>query len=120
MAMKQLTVIQHDSQPDITNMFQHYEAKLKALADQKRLRIMYELCQRGKVCVCDLTDVLDIPQSSLSYHLKMLVDANLILRETHGTWSYYEINQAEIGQVLSEQLCCVFRPDGGSGKAGCC
>lgn len=63
-----------------------YEKKFKALADQKRLEIMYELCQRGKTCVCDLTEIFDTPQSKLSYHLKILLDANLVLKETKGKW----------------------------------
>ncbi len=76
----------------------------------KRLRIMYELTQRGKTCVCDLMDIIGMPQSSLSYHLKLLVDANLVRRETQGTWSYYEINEQGVSEVLFEQLCCIFRP----------
>lgn len=90
--------------------FQIYEKKFKALADQKRLHILYELCQRGETCVCDLTDVLELPQSKLSYHLKLLLDANLITKETKGTWSYYDINKKEVDALLSEELCCIFRP----------
>ncbi|WP_407669816.1 ArsR/SmtB family transcription factor [Paenibacillus albus] len=90
--------------------FNEYEQKFKALADQKRLQILYELCQRGNTCVCDLTEIVDMPQSKLSYHLKILLDAGLITKETKGTWSYYELNSTEIGALLSEQLCCIFRP----------
>lgn len=90
--------------------FEIYEKKFKALADQKRLYILYELCQRGETCVCDLTGVLELPQSKLSYHLKLLLDANLITKETKGTWSYYNINKKEVDALLSEQLCCIFRP----------
>jgi ArsR family transcriptional regulator len=89
--------------------FERYEAKFKALADKKRLQIMYELTQRGKVCVCDLTEILEMAQSKLSYHLKILLDANLIRKETDGTWNYYEINHNEINHLLSEELCCIFR-----------
>ncbi|MBB6449655.1 DNA-binding transcriptional ArsR family regulator [Geomicrobium halophilum] len=49
-------------------------------------------------------------QSKLSYHLKILMDANLLVRETKGTWSYYEINEGEMDRVLSDELCCVFKP----------
>ncbi|MVO98240.1 ArsR/SmtB family transcription factor [Paenibacillus lutrae] len=87
-----------------------YEQKFKALSDKNRLRIIYELNQRGKVCVCDLTDMLELPQSKLSYHLKMLLDANLILMERVGKWNYYELNDEEIKGLLSEKLCCVFYP----------
>ncbi|AZN38377.1 ArsR/SmtB family transcription factor [Paenibacillus albus] len=98
--------------------FEKYEQRFKALADQKRLQIMYELCQRGNTCVCDLTEIVDMPQSKLSYHLKILLDANLIKKETKGTWSYYELNSDEIDTLLSEQLCCIFRPSDNS--SGCC
>ncbi|SFS55571.1 metalloregulator ArsR/SmtB family transcription factor [Paenibacillus sp. 453mf] len=85
-----------------------YEAKFKALADQKRLLIINELCQYEEVCVCDLVEKMDIPQSKLSYHLKILLDAGFILKETRGTWSYYRLNEGEINKVLSLELCCMF------------
>ena len=97
--------------------FKQYEKKFKALADQKRLEIMYELCQRGETCVCDLTEVFDMPQSKLSYHLKVLLDANLVTKETRGTWSYYDLNDSEVNNLLSEELCCIFRK---TGKGSCC
>jgi len=94
---------------DKTMEFSVYEAKFKALADQKRLQIMYELTQKGSVCVCDLCELVDMPQSKLSYHLKILLDASLIKRETRGTWSYYELNHSEVNRLLSPELCCIFR-----------
>ena len=48
-------------------------------------------------------------QSKLSYHLKILLDAGLIVKETKGTWSYYDLNDAEVNNLLSEELCCIFR-----------
>jgi len=89
--------------------FSKYEAKFKALADQKRLQILYVLTQRGNTCVCDLADIFDMQQSKLSYHLKILLDAGLIRRETKGTWSYYELIPEEMNNLLSPELCCIFR-----------
>ncbi|OLO25115.1 transcriptional regulator [Alkalihalophilus pseudofirmus] len=89
--------------------FEEYEAKFKALADKKRLEIMYELTQRGKVCVCDLCEIFQMPQSKVSYHLKILLNAGLITKETKGTWSYYTLNDQQVNHLLSEQLCCLFR-----------
>ncbi|HYE10254.1 MAG TPA: ArsR family transcriptional regulator, partial [Patescibacteria group bacterium] len=54
--------------------------------------------------------MMDMTQSKLSYHLKILLDTNLINKEERGTWSYYNINQSEIKKLLSEDLCCIFRP----------
>ncbi|PYZ98752.1 transcriptional regulator [Alteribacter lacisalsi] len=90
--------------------FAEYEKRFKALADQKRLHLLSLLCRQGSSCVCDLTELLDLPQSKLSYHLKILLDADLILREKRGTWNYYSINTEVIDHLLSEELCCLFRP----------
>jgi ArsR family transcriptional regulator, arsenate/arsenite/antimonite-responsive transcriptional repressor len=106
---------------EMTQQFQKYEQKFKALADQKRLEIMYELCQRGSTCVCDLTEAFDMTQSKLSYHLKILLDAGLIVKETKGTWSYYDLNDTEVNSLLSEELCCIFRKsDNGNRNSYCC
>ncbi|ABS22442.1 hypothetical protein Bcer98_2192 [Bacillus cytotoxicus NVH 391-98] len=43
-------------------------------------------------------------EESFSYSL----DANLIVKETKGTWSYYDLNDEEVNHLLSEELCCVF------------
>lgn len=88
--------------------FKRYEQKFKALADEKRLQIIHELCVREKVCVCDLCEIVEMKQSKLSYHLKILLDANLILKETEGTWSYYTLNNRELEGLLSDNLCCIF------------
>ncbi len=89
--------------------FQTYQKKFKALADERRLHILHEITQFGEVCVCDLSEKLHVPQSKLSYHLKILTDANLITKETRGTWSYYTLNHSEMNHLLSEELCCLFR-----------
>lgn len=91
-------------------LFEQYELKFKAMADKKRLQIMNILTKNGKMCVCDLAPMMDMAQSKLSYHLKILLDANLIIKETKGTWSYYELNQEELNHLLSHELCCLFKP----------
>ncbi|MDN6842435.1 MAG: ArsR family transcriptional regulator, partial [Staphylococcus equorum] len=50
--------------------------------------------------------LLDLKQSKLSYHLKKLVDAQILILEKHGTWNYYKINEAHIQVVLTEDTCC--------------
>lgn len=93
----------------LEKIFKKYEAKYKALADKKRLHIMNILCQQGALCVCDMVPLIGMPQSKLSYHLKILWDAEIIVKETRGTWSYYSLNQKEVDKLLSEELCCIFR-----------
>ncbi|GIP53736.1 hypothetical protein J42TS3_27710 [Paenibacillus vini] len=89
-------------------MLSKYEQKFNALSDKNRLKIIHELNKKGKVCVCELTDLLDLPQSKLSYHLKILLDAELILMDRIGKWNYYKLNNNEIQNLISGKLCCVF------------
>src|SRR5690625_5214082 len=103
-------VLQNVSDINKQEMFKTYEAKFKALSDQLRLKIMYELNQREQVCVCDLTEIIGLSQSKLSYHLKILYDAKLIEREKRGTWHYYWLNKTKVRNLLSEELCCIFYP----------
>ncbi|WP_062048108.1 metalloregulator ArsR/SmtB family transcription factor [Bacillus sp. JCM 19034] len=84
--------------------------QFKALADSRRLHLLNLLSIRGEMCVCDLTKELDIPQSKLSYHLKIMTDANFLHKETRGTWSFYSINEKHVDSILSEQLCCILKP----------
>ncbi|RNA68618.1 ArsR/SmtB family transcription factor [Alteribacter keqinensis] len=90
--------------------FKTYEKQFKALADEKRLEILSLLCNKGEVCVCDLQEDMNMPQSKLSYHLKLLLDAELITREKRGTWNYYSSSGSQLSALLSEDLCCLFRP----------
>lgn len=90
--------------------FERYADQFKSLSDPKRLKLMNELCKGGQVCVCDLVETMGMPQSKLSYHLKILMDAGLITKEKKGTWNYYALNQNEVNHLLSKELCCLFRP----------
>ena len=88
--------------------FDFYEKMFNALADKIRLKILHQisLSSNKSLCVCDLEELLDIKQSKLSYHLKKLVDANVLIAEKHGTWNYYKINEQQIQVVLNEDTCC--------------
>lgn len=90
--------------------FEVYAHKFKALADPKRLELLNMICRKGTVCVCDLVEEMAIPQSKLSYHLKILLNAQLLTKETKGTWSYYSLNEAELDHLLSDKICNVITP----------
>ncbi|MBK8595187.1 MAG: metalloregulator ArsR/SmtB family transcription factor [Holophagales bacterium] len=61
-----------------------------ALSDPTRLRIVAALRQ-GEQCVCNLTGLLDAQQSRLSFHLKTLKDAGLVLDRREGRWIHYSL-----------------------------
>ena len=65
--------------------------RLKALSDEKRVRILAQLAG-GERCVCDLTDALDAGQSLLSFHLRTLKDAGLVTDRRAGRWVHYSLN----------------------------
>lgn len=69
------------------------EVVLKALADRHRLRIVNLLLRAGgePVCVCEVQPLLELSQGTVSHHLKQLVEAGVIARETRGTYSYYSL-----------------------------
>lgn len=64
---------------------------LKALADPARLRLLSMiLAHEGlEACVCDLTGPLGLTQPTVSHHLKVLLDADLVTRDQRGVWAYY-------------------------------
>jgi ArsR family transcriptional regulator len=88
--------------------FDFYDNMFNALADKIRLKILNQISQSSNksLCVCVLEELLDIKQSKLSYHLKKLVDANVLIAEKHGTWNYLKINEQQIQVVLNEDTCC--------------
>jgi len=65
-------------------------APLRALAEPIRLQVVQAL-QHGERCVCDLTSDLDLAQSKLSFHLKVLKEAGLIRGRQEGRWIYYRL-----------------------------
>ncbi len=65
----------------------------KALCDEKRLRIL-EMIRTGEKCACVLTDALDIGQSALSYHMKILVESGIVESRQDGKWTHYRISDS--------------------------
>lgn len=79
-----------------------YESVFKSLSDITRLNIIKKLSEQNSMCVCSLVEHFDIPQSKLSYHLKMLLDSNLITMERCGKWNHYSVNKDELERYLSK------------------
>jgi ArsR family transcriptional regulator len=89
------------------------EAVLKALADRHRLKIVNLLlrAEGEAVCVCEVQPALGLSQGTVSYHLKQLLEAGLIERETRGTYSYFSLVPGALDSVRE-----VFAP----AAAACC
>lgn len=65
----------------------------KALCDPKRLAILEQL-RSGEKCACVLQEPLDLTQSGLSYHMKVLCDSGLVVSRQEGKWTYYRLSEA--------------------------
>ena len=65
----------------------------RAFSDRTRLRIMH-LLRPGELCVCDLVNVLGVPQPKISRHLSYLRRAGLVKGRKVGLWSYYQLTPA--------------------------
>ncbi|MGO0577949.1 metalloregulator ArsR/SmtB family transcription factor [Ornithinimicrobium panacihumi] len=66
---------------------------LKALAEPLRLRMLSAIATdlRGESCVCDLAELADVSQPTVSHHLKVLKTVGLLDSERRGTWVWYSI-----------------------------
>jgi ArsR family transcriptional regulator len=81
-------------------------AGFHALSEPLRLQVI-ELLRDRELCVCDLCDALDVTQSKLSFHLKVLKEAELVRVRQEGRWMYYSLNLPQF--VVMEQYLADYR-----------
>lgn len=86
------------------------DAKMfKALCDPKRLAILEQL-RSGEKCACVLQEPMDLTQSGLSYHMKILCDSGIITSRQEGKWTHYRLSAS--GRALAlERLQAILTPD---------
>lgn len=74
----------------------------KAFDDINRLQIL-EMLREGEKCACVLLEDLQISQSTLSHHMKILCDSGIVTGRKEGKWTYYSISK-EGSRKASELL----------------
>lgn len=76
--------------------------QFKALGDETRLGLIMAVASSGnsEACVCDLTPDTGLAQSTVSHHLKLLVEAGLLTRTQRGKWAFYALTD-EAAKLLS-------------------
>ncbi len=73
-------------------IMQEYIEIFKSLGDETRLRIINLLINSNNaLCVCEITDSLEIPLYNISKHLKILKQARLIEEVKDGRWVYWNL-----------------------------
>ena len=90
---------------------------LKSLADPLRLRMLSAIATdpRGESCVCDLAELAEVSQPTVSHHLKVLKDTGILTSERRGTWVWYRITPARQRAVAA--LLNAFAPAAVSGES---
>mgnify|MGYP001226967293 CR=1 FL=1 len=85
-----------------------------AVADRTRLRILH-LLRGGELCVCDLVDVLRLPQPKVSRHLATLKSAGLVSVRVDQNWRHYRLSApaSELHRRVLECVgcCCTTVPE---------
>ena len=72
----------------------------KTLSDKNRLRIL-KMLQMKPLCVCEITEVLQLAASTVSQHLSILKEGEFILEDRDGKWVNYLINPRPVDQRIS-------------------
>ena len=63
---------------------------MKALSDPNRVKIL-KMLEKKELCVCEITAILGLAQSTVSKHLKILEDAGLVESSREGAWMNYRL-----------------------------
>lgn len=102
----------------MATVYEEQAKVFKALCDDRRLQVL-ELLREGEKCACILLEQLDMGQSALSYHMKILVESGMVQSRQEGKWTHYKISKAgsaaavELLQklttpntVIKDTICC--------------
>lgn len=76
-----------------------YASLFKALSDETRLKIVAFLKSGKEHCACKILETLTIKQPTLSYHMKILLEARLIHARKQGTWMWYTLDKSVFKQA---------------------
>lgn len=85
-----------------------YVPVFKALSDETRLKII-DMLSCGEMCACNILEKFSISQSTLSYHMKILVECGLVSGVRDGAWMRYTLNKERTDAVLTfiADITCV-------------
>ncbi len=100
-------------------IYKKHAKVFKAFCDENRLQIL-ELLRGGEKCACVLLEQLDLSQSGLSYHMKILVESGIVESRQEGKWTHYKMSEkgsayaiallkelTTANTVIEENNCCI-------------
>ncbi len=71
----------------------------KALSDDNRLKII-DILSCGERCACDILEHFELTQPTLSHHMKVLADLDLVKTRKEGLWNHYSLNMDKYDEIL--------------------
>lgn len=82
---------------------------LKALAHPTRLEILMFLKERESECVCKIYEELNLEQSNISQHLRLLKNSGVLTSKKDGQWVHYSVAHPEIFEIINATETIVKR-----------
>ncbi len=76
--------------PEFSSKLRRAERLLGAAGDANRMKILLLLSKR-EMCVCELESELKLPQPTISHHLGILEQADLLRRSKNGRFVFYDV-----------------------------
>ena len=89
-------MINDDNLNSLSNLF-------KIFGDYTRIKILYALFE-SEMCVCAISELLNMSQSAISHQLKVLKDANLIANRREGKTIYYFLADEHVRTIIGQGL----------------
>ena len=89
--------------------YQEISKVFNAFCDPKRLSILEQL-RSGEKCACVLQEPMDLTQSGLSYHMKILCDSGIVVSRQEGKWTHYRLSDAGRDKAV-KLLLTIATPD---------
>lgn len=87
------------AEPLGTRDFTEHALRFKALSEPVRVAIVNRLACCGEANVCQIVEVLDLAQPTVSHHLRILREAGLVEPERRGTSMYYRLCPEAIDEL---------------------
>jgi ArsR family transcriptional regulator len=78
-----------------------YANLFKAIGDETRLFILKELISHEELCACKLLDKVNCNQSTLSHHMKILVDSGLVIARKDWKWVHYSVDRKKLDLLIN-------------------
>lgn len=91
----------------------------KALSDPNRL-IIIEMLKNGEMCACELLEKLHISQSTLSHHMKILCEVEIVSCRREGKWMHYSLSGKGSKEAYRLLSIIVKAPEQCNADKRCC